>query len=562
MYTLRVANRDYTQWSFILDDHSPIESSAGPTISPLEAKLFHGDQVDSTGKLITSPYRIKEHICGVLLTSQKTYGRASTSGKLLYKCVPDDEHLPCFLIPYEEKNIGFSKTRTDKYISFRLTEWTATTKHPRGLITNTFGEVEDKEAYVAYQMACQEINDSMKTLNAASLRVLRENVLKPIPLYCAEKAIDDRRALRIISIDPVGCADMDDAIGIQTLDDTQTVLSVYIANVPVMLEYLNLWSVMTERIATIYLPEKKIPMLPVSLSDNLCSLREKEDRIAFVMDIHLKYMAIQNITFKSTIIRVEKNYTYEAAELLGREDYKSIVETVRDLNRYFRYVDRIATSHDVIEYCMLFMNRECAKQLRAQKCGIFRSASKKTTTQQAEQDNYSKLSTELKSILQNTAGEYTTVANIKPHDLIGNGLDCYLHITSPIRRVVDVVNMLAILQPEFPWSAAAKEFMEKWQGLIPMLNKKNKAIRRLQNEMELLATYEKNKDQTYQGFIFQRNEIPEKNVYKYRAYIPATKLLTSVLSSKDRGHYAEVHFSAHLFLDEAKMTKKIRLQII
>ena len=32
-----------------------------------------------------------------------------TSGRLLYKVVPDDIRIPAFLVPYEVKNMGFSK---------------------------------------------------------------------------------------------------------------------------------------------------------------------------------------------------------------------------------------------------------------------------------------------------------------------------------------------------------------------------------------------------------------------------------------------------------------------
>ena len=42
------------------------------------------------------------------------------------------------------------------------------------------------------------------------------------------------------------------------------------------------------RISTIYLPDKKRPMLPTILSDCLCSLQANKNRIAFVLDIKLE----------------------------------------------------------------------------------------------------------------------------------------------------------------------------------------------------------------------------------------------------------------------------------
>ena len=536
MFTLHVANRDYTEWH--------LENKADAlTVSPLLNKLFHGDILNEKGELLSSPYREKAHICGVLLTSEKTYGR--DGNKLLYKCVPDDEHLPCFLIPYEEKNIGFNKAKTDHYIAFRIKEWLET-KHPIGLLTNTFGLVEDNEAYIAYQMACKELNTSLKTLNAASLRALRETSLGPIPLYCADQAIEDRRSYPIISIDPPGCQDIDDAIGIRTTANGETILSIYIANVAMMLEYLKLWPYLTDRIATLYLPHKKYPMLPPALSENICSLKEKEDRVAFVLDITIKCMSVQSINYTSTIIKVEKNYAYDSAELLARADYKQLVEIVKELNYNFRYISQIANSHDVVEYCMLFMNRECARHLQTKKCGIFRSASQK------------EIPNELKQVLQGVAGEYCSFANKKPHELIG--VESYVHITSPIRRLVDVVNMLAILQEQVQWSDDAKAFIEKWQNNIPNINQKTKASRKLQNEMELLNTYAKQPDRIYMGLVFHMTKV--NDLFKYNVYIAETKMLTSVQSSKEINNLTTNYFSAHLFLDESKMTKKIRLQIL
>jgi hypothetical protein len=107
--------------------------------------------------------------------------------------------------------------------------------------------------------------------------------------------------------------------------------------------------------------------------------------------------------------------------------------------------------------------------------------------------------------------------------------------------------------------------------------------------MELLQTYEKNPDRTYLGFIFEKTSEAgpseagpseagpseagpseagpsetgtSEGMYTYKVYIAETKMLTKVQSPKEVNNYTTVYFSAHLFLDEAKMSKKIRLQII
>ena len=568
IFTLHVANRDYTDWKFeYKNDETMPATQPTLSISPLSEKLFHGDCLDENGKVIISisHYRSKNNICGVLLTSEKSYGRENN--KLLYKCVPDDEHLPCFLIPYEEKNIGFSKTKTDKYISFGIKEWKS--KHPIGTLTNTFGAVEDTDAYITYRMAAKEIGDSIKNLNSASIRALRENTLGPIPYYYKNNHIEDRRSdlYNIISIDPAGCNDMDDAISIQTIpNDNTIVLSIYIANVPMMLEFLNLWPCLSERVSTIYLPDKKIPMLPIVLSDNVCSLRQKEDRLAFVMDIHIKNNSIHSINYGNVIINVNENYVYESPKLFASDYYKSIKKLVTELNdnNVCRYLESIQTSHDVIEYCMILMNRESAKILKIKKRGIFRSAIKKEMA--SDSKNSPIIPYELKMIVQNIKSDYCLYDNLKPHEIIAGGLDSYLHITSPIRRIVDIVNMMELLKDKFEWSKEAILFMEKRISSVSEINVKSKAIRKLQNEIQLLTEYKKNKATLYTGIVFNqtiKNEaINNETLFKYTVYIPESKMLTTVLSSRNIKNYTSVAFSAHLFLDEAKMTKKIRLQML
>ena len=194
------------------------------------------------------------------------------------------------------------------------------------------------------------------------------------------------------------------------------------------------------------------------------------------------------------------------------------------------------------------------------KSGIYRAA----VIKNKEQAPAVEAPAMLKHLIQNVAGEYCPYSELKPHELIGGGLECYLHITSPIRRVVDIVNMYEMLKDKFQWSAEAQLFMQTWQSKIDTINIKTKAIRKLQNETELLKVYKNNKDQDYIGFVFAPAErlINGTVSYKYKVYIPETKLFTSVVSNKKLKEYTSVYFSAHLFLDETKMTKKIRLQIV
>ena len=119
-----ISDRNYHSWEFICNDTNTVlsldEYPELKAIHPIERKLFSRDTFTITDKVvprieITKSYiKSCQSISGVLqLENNKTFGRTANKKRLLYKCIPDDKHLPVFLIPYEVK-LGFSKVQKNK----------------------------------------------------------------------------------------------------------------------------------------------------------------------------------------------------------------------------------------------------------------------------------------------------------------------------------------------------------------------------------------------------------------------------------------------------------------
>jgi exoribonuclease R len=299
IYKVNINDRYYKSWTFYTT-HDFREISL--PIHPAEHKLFTNDvfTLDSmsetpTLNIVHSSIRNYESIAGVLvLKGNKTYGR-SKSGKMFYKCIPDDMRLPSFLIPYEMKNIGFSKVFVNLYVTFHFIEWND--KHPYGSLSQMIGSVDILDNFYEYQLYCKSLNasiqkfikDTSKALKSQPHNSFIENICTKYP------NIEDRTTgYNVFTIDPPNSVDFDDGFSIKSLDNDVKCLSIYIANVTLWMDILGLWDSFSRRISSIYLPDRKRPMLPTILSDCLCSLQEKTVRLAFVMDIFIKDSEISN----------------------------------------------------------------------------------------------------------------------------------------------------------------------------------------------------------------------------------------------------------------------------
>ncbi|MBQ8293441.1 MAG: ribonuclease R [Bacilli bacterium] len=158
----------------------------------------------------------------------------------------------------------------------------------------------------------------------------------------------------IFTIDGDDARDFDDAVGIKVLDNGNYELGVYIADVTSYVKPNDLLDLEAqERLFSIYLPDRVIPMLPFALSNGICSLNPNEARLtlACVMEIDGKGDLVSCDIFEA-IIKSKMRFTYSFVNkildgeksALEKTDYKLVesLEKMRKLaqilakNRYER----------------------------------------------------------------------------------------------------------------------------------------------------------------------------------------------------------------------------------
>tara|TARA_Y100001935_G_C17303522_1_gene510790 strand:- start:1521 stop:3218 length:1698 start_codon:yes stop_codon:yes gene_type:complete len=557
---IRIHDREYNSYDVV--NSSTLEATEYK-VDAIKYKLFNHDvftmNEDGVVTLFHSTVRSMPNIPGVLLLDTKrTYGKVKN--KFLYKLIPDDKRLPEFLVAYKKK-IGFTKKSSNKYVVFKFKHWD--NKHPVAQLDQVIGDVNILDNFYEYQLYCKSLYASIQDFTKATLRKLKkrsedEFIDSVIKKYNPE----DRRSWDVYSIDPPTSKDFDDAFSFKE-DESYYYLSVYISNVSFWMDALDLWDSFSQRISTIYLPNRKRPMLPTILSDAICSLQENQTRFAFTLDLVFnKTYDLVNYEYKNTCIRVRKNFRYETEELLNFDLYKRLFTFIKYLNRKEKYIDSIKTSHNLVAYLMIYMNYMSAKEMIKYKIGIFRSAELKSDF--VCPDNVSE---NIRSFLKHWnsyGGAYLKFDEKREHEVLE--LDAYIHITSPIRRLVDLLNII-ILQNGLTMtqlSEKATQFLNYWTSneKIEYINKTMRSIRKVQNCCELLricVEENKEKKKIYEGFIFDKMERND-GLYQYMIYLPEIKMVNRLIARHNKDCLTKSNFKLFTFMDESNFKQKIRVE--
>jgi ribonuclease R len=220
----------------------------------------------------------------------------------------------------------------------------------------------------------------------------------------------DLTHLDFCTIDPVTAKDFDDAI---YFDMETSTLYVAIADVSHYVPFFtNIDKEAKKRGFTTYLPHKSFPMLPRELSENICSLKPKVDRLAFVAKIELDRATLKPLKeeFFEAIIHSKHRFNYDNIDDILEHGTKGVTDTVAQILTWLLPLQKITVrlhnerlkhgfdfrseetkltidanhllidtqietgtpSHSLIEECMLLANQAAAKRFTGEGDSIFR----------------------------------------------------------------------------------------------------------------------------------------------------------------------------------------------
>lgn len=348
---------------------------------------LHGDRVKVYVYAISKGKRKEGEIIEILQRAKMEFtGIVKLSERFAFFIPDDRKMMHDIFIPMSELNGAKNGIKAVA----EITDWPAEAKNPIGRIKHILGVQGDNDTEMNAILA--EYGFPLSFLAEV------EHESEKIPDVITKEEIARRRDFRDITtftIDPFDAKDFDDALSYKILDNGNYEVGVHIADVShYIIPDSALDKEALERATSVYLVDRVIPMLPERLSNGLCSLRPKEEKLCFSAVFELDENAyIINEWYGKTIIYSDRRFTYEEVqEVIESEegDFKNEILKLNALayklrDRKFRngaisfettevkfkldktgkptgvYVKERKDAHKLIEDFMLLANRKVAE---------------------------------------------------------------------------------------------------------------------------------------------------------------------------------------------------------
>jgi protein SSD1 len=228
---------------------------------------------------------------------------------------PTDKRVPLIAIPTEQAPPDFvnnSEAYADKLFVACIKRHPISSLHPFGTLVEELGPIGDVEV---------ETSALLKDCNFPT-EEFTDNVIKclpPVPWTIPEHEFTVRRDMRedrVFTIDPETAKDVDDAFSVKANEDGTYDVGVHIADVSFFVKpNTALDRDARKRATSVYLVQRAVPMLPPTLSEQLCSLLPGEERLAFSCIFTLTEDArVIKKWFGKTIIKSSAKLAYSHAQ--------------------------------------------------------------------------------------------------------------------------------------------------------------------------------------------------------------------------------------------------------
>ena len=225
-------------------------------------------------------------------------------GKNYSYIIPEDERiLQEIFIPEGETK----RARPNQIVVAEITQYPTQRARPVGRVTHILGYPDDPE--IEPQIILHKY-DLPHRFSSAAVKEAQNLPLKPSPHEYEDRV--DLRGIPTFTIDGENARDFDDAVSIERKEDGGVKLYVSISDVS---HYAKEGTSLDEeaylRGTSVYFPDRAVPMFPAELSNEICCLHPKVDRLT--LTVELSYDAngeTRSVQFYPSVIQSNERLTY------------------------------------------------------------------------------------------------------------------------------------------------------------------------------------------------------------------------------------------------------------
>ncbi|WP_353126408.1 ribonuclease R [Parapedobacter pyrenivorans] len=307
-------------------------------------QALHGDRVKVHTYEKRRGKRKEGEVVEILERARTEFiGTVTISPRFAFLIADDRKMLQDIFIPLADLN----GAKDGEKVVVTITEWPQESKNPVGKVTYVLGKKGENDTEMIAILA-----DFGFPLAFPSA-VEQEAVAFPEEISPDEIAKRrDFRPITTFTIDPADAKDFDDAISFQQLPNGNYEIGVHIADVA---HYVRPDSALDkeafERGTSVYLVDRVIPMLPERLSNDLCSLRPREDRLVFSAVFEMdKNANVIHEWFGRGIIHSNRRFSYEEAQEIIEQQTGEFSKELQTLNELAYILRERKFKHGAISF--------------------------------------------------------------------------------------------------------------------------------------------------------------------------------------------------------------------
>ena len=246
----------------------------------------------------------------ILKRAKDTFvGTLQVKGKFAYLVTPDKSDRDIFI-----PSASLKKGKNGEKAVVKVVEWPDTPdRNPVGKVIDILGAAGENDTEMHAILAEYGLPYSYPE-NVEQEALAISSDISETELAGRE----DFRGVTTFTIDPRDAKDFDDALSIRPIKKGLWEVGVHIADVS---HYVQEGGIIDKeafkRATSVYLVDRTIPMLPEKLCNNLCSLRQDEDKLTYSVILEMTDDAkVKNSRIARTVIRSNRRFTYEEVQAI------------------------------------------------------------------------------------------------------------------------------------------------------------------------------------------------------------------------------------------------------